>query len=145
MKHKQKNIREEMDSALRYILSDEPMPYDWFQLKGVRSFSLLRKPRYPRITIYVPECPYSSKKGYTARSVYVWWIHNPYDEIAHNEVIHHINFDPQDDRIENLMKVTRKQHGIIHSEFRLKPYPETFKNTLTYWCYPKTGLQNDKM
>ena len=144
MKHKRENIREEMGSALQYILSDEPVPHGWMQLKGVKSFSPLRKPIFPRVTIFAPQCPYSSK-GYVARSVYVWWCNNKDDEIKSNEVIHHINFDPQDDRIENLMKITRKDHGILHAKFRLKPYPATFKNTLTYWCCPDVVVLEDKI
>ena len=46
----------------------------------------------------------------------VWNHYNPKDEINSNDgfVIHHINEDKSDDRIENLMKMTYKEHNTFH-------------------------------
>jgi hypothetical protein len=34
--------------------------------------------------------------------------------LAYNEVVHHINGDPTDDRLENLELVSRQEHGSLH-------------------------------
>lgn len=42
--------------------------------------------------------------------------------------IHHINGNNKDNRIENLICVTRKEHGKIHREMRLKAKQEKSKD-----------------
>lgn len=49
---------------------------------------------------------------------YVWEKHN--GKIPEDYFIHHINGDKQDNRIENLMCVSRKEHGKIHANINKK-------------------------
>ena len=57
----------------------------------------------------------SSRKE-TPLSHDVWNFHNPEDEIISNDgfVIHHINENRSDDRIENLKKMTYREHNTLH-------------------------------
>jgi len=77
------------------------------------------KERNRDIIVFHPECPYSiNKKGAVSEHRYVWWLNHPDDPIAFNEMIHHINGDHKDNRIENLMKVKKKLHGQLHEAMR---------------------------
>jgi len=69
--------------------------------------------------VFHPECPYADKNtGKVPEHRYIWWLNNPDKKIKYNEMIHHVNGDHQDNRIENLMKVKRKQHGKLHEELK---------------------------
>ena len=61
-----------------------------------------------------PECPYSTSNGQCVEARYVWWKNHPEDKIKENEQIHHINGDPQDNRIGNLVKLTQPGHVRVH-------------------------------
>lgn len=66
-----------------------------------------------------PECPYKiSKRGTVAEHRYIWWLHHKNEPIEYNEMIHHINGNHQDNRIENLEKVKMKQHQDKHKDLR---------------------------
>lgn len=53
-------------------------------------------------------------EGYiVSESRYIWEQHN--GKIPKGMFIHHINGNSKDNRIENLQRVTRKEHGAIHS------------------------------
>lgn len=44
----------------------------------------------------------------------IWNFNCPKDPVLKGEAIHHINGDPSDDRIENLEKMIRGEHNILH-------------------------------
>ncbi len=46
----------------------------------------------------------------------VWLENNPNDKIKHNEVIHHVDGNPRNNRIENLNKMLRSNHVKFHME-----------------------------
>ena len=74
------------------------------------------------IYVFHPEsnCPYIISKwsGKVAEHRYIWWLNHPDQPIAYNEMIHHINGNHKDNRIENLEKVKMKQHGQRHKKLR---------------------------
>ena len=51
----------------------------------------------------------------------VWRKAHPDEPILPGDIIHHINGNHNDDRPENLMKVTRSEHGKYHAEARDNP------------------------
>lgn len=83
-----------------------------------------------------PECPYASHQGMCVESRYVWWKYHPEDIIKPNEEIHHINGDPTDNRIENLVKLAKPQHLIVHNrKSRHTQYDSYTKYALSHHQY----------
>lgn len=73
------------------------------------------------IIVIHPECPYSDpKSGKVPEHRYIWWLHHKDETIRFNECIHHMNGNHQDNRIDNLEKLTLKQHGQAHKKLRDK-------------------------
>ena len=71
------------------------------------------------IWVHHPECPYSNEKsGMVTESRYVWWLNHPEDPILTGEVIHHINLNRQDNRIENLAKLPWSGHSKLHQDIK---------------------------
>ena len=67
------------------------------------------------IIITAPECPYASGCGRVSEHRYVWWKHHKNDPpLKHGDIIHHINGNHKDNRIENLVRVSAKEHRRIH-------------------------------
>jgi hypothetical protein len=64
-------------------------------------------------TISHPSHPNASKDGYVREHVYMMSQHlgRP---IAKNEIVHHINEDRLDNRLENLQVMTRSEHHSLH-------------------------------
>jgi len=61
------------------------------------------------------DCPYKEvKNGRVMRPHWIWWKTHPNEPIKYNDEIHHINGNHQDDRPENLIKLTKKQHKLAH-------------------------------
>jgi hypothetical protein len=65
-----------------------------------------------------PECPYAYPlTGNVPEHRYVWWLHHKDDPLLKiGDIIHHINGNNQDNRIENLKLVTAKEHRKIHGK-----------------------------
>ncbi|MDX3311596.1 NUMOD3 domain-containing DNA-binding protein [Streptomyces sp. ME08-AFT2] len=76
-------------------------------------FRVPRQERHLHPTVY--------KDGYILRYVYVWNRVHPEDPVRRGDVIHHINENPSDDRIENLEKTTQPRHASHHSTGRQMP------------------------
>jgi hypothetical protein len=77
-----------------------------------------------RVFIRVPRSerhlhPTIRKDGYIQRYQYVWNTHHPEDPVREGDVIHHLNEDPADDRIENLEKTTQSKHARDHGFGRM--------------------------
>ena len=69
------------------------------------------------IWIYLPNNKFHFKGNYVRRSHLVWFAYH--GEIIENPfMIHHINEIRDDDRIENLQKITFSKHQKIHSKTR---------------------------
>lgn len=72
-----------------------------------------------RVYIYKPNHPNAMQSGrkYVARSRLVMSEHlnRP---LTSSEIVHHVNGDKLDDRVENLMVVTRAKHNTIHHNIK---------------------------
>lgn len=55
--------------------------------------------------------------GYAPETHVVWW-ENTGEVVGEDEVIHHINGDKQDNRFENLEKLSRSEHSSGHARPR---------------------------
>lgn len=68
------------------------------------------------ILVKAPECPYSSPMtGMVSEHRYVWWKYHKNDPpLGYGDIIHHINGNHKDNRIENLVRVDAKTHRKIH-------------------------------
>jgi len=72
-----------------------------------------------RVFVRIPNAerhlhPTMRKDGYIQRYQYVWNTAHPEDPVLPGDVIHHINEDRTDDRLENLEKTTQSKHAREH-------------------------------
>lgn len=69
------------------------------------------------ITIYFPDHPRSTEEGYILEHILVMecFIGR---HLKDDEVVHHVNFKKSDNRIENLMLMTKSEHMSYHSKKR---------------------------
>jgi endogenous inhibitor of DNA gyrase (YacG/DUF329 family) len=58
--------------------------------------------------------PTGSARGYILRYHLVWNEAHPDDPVLPGQIIHHLNDDSTDDRIENLAKMTQSEHARAH-------------------------------
>ncbi|MDY6857490.1 MAG: HNH endonuclease signature motif containing protein [Thermodesulfobacteriota bacterium] len=74
---------------------------------------------YGYIEIYKPECIYSDCSGYVKEHIFVM---SEYlgRKLSAGEVVHHINEDRSDNRIENLRLMARSDHVSLHLKGRRK-------------------------
>lgn len=69
------------------------------------------------ISVYKPDHPYASKDGYVMEHILVMENHiGRY--LAKDEVVHHINKNRSDNRLENLQLMTFKEHAGLHMKER---------------------------
>ena len=69
------------------------------------------------ILAYVPKHPHAHKDGYLMLHTVIMERHiGRY--LADNEVVHHINHDRADNRVENLMLMDKKEHMSMHMKER---------------------------
>jgi hypothetical protein len=59
------------------------------------------------------ECPYADEKGNVNEHVYVWWQRHG-ATIMPGEIVHHKDGNTHNNLIENLVKISRAEHGRIH-------------------------------
>lgn len=72
-----------------------------------------------RNAIYVPNRQGANSRGYMYLSRYL--MENEIGRsLKKDEVVHHINNDPLDDRIENLKLMGLREHTALHNAFRRK-------------------------
>lgn len=69
-----------------------------------------------RMRVYRPDFPRSNSGGWALRSLVVWWLNTGEVPVLGEEVIHHINENKLDDRLENLKKLTHSEHQKIHRD-----------------------------
>ena len=79
----------------------------------------MKKRKDGYIMVYVPDHPLATKEGYVMEHILVMEKHiGRY--ITRDEVVHHINENRSDNRIENLRLMTFKEHAKFHLEERRK-------------------------
>ena len=85
--------------------------------------------RDKRFIVYRPDYPCSKFEGYVPRAHVVWWLSTGL-VVPTGFVLHHINGDKLDDRIENLQLMTHADHTGLH---RSGEYKEPVLFTCQ-WC-----------
>ena len=109
-----------------YDKSNSAILHDELKERNVQKFLKIRKqlmkdlgnPEYysknkkPSTVTYIVDksCPYAQENGRVIEHYYVWWKHHPNDVVGYNQEIHHVNGDVFDNRIENLVVISKKLH-----------------------------------
>lgn len=85
---------------------------------------------YGYVFLQKPEHPNSDKRGYVREHVFIMSKHlgRP---LTKNELVHHINGIRNDNRIDNLIIMTRQQHASHHHKGLIKPNSLKNLNTRT--------------
>ncbi len=72
------------------------------------------------------EHPLSDPNGYAYEHLLIWI--SAGKEIADDEVLHHINGDRKDNRLENLERMSRSEHNNLHNKDKLRDNLGRFTN-----------------
>lgn len=84
---------------------------------GLNGYGHTKRQNCGYILAYAPKHPHAHKDGYVMLHTVIMERHiGRY--LADNEVIHHINHDKTDNRIENLMLMDKKEHMSMHMKER---------------------------
>ena len=79
-----------------------------------------------------PKHPTVTSRGYVHRSHFVWNTAHPNDPVIPGQLIHHINEDSEDDRLENLEKMASQvAHARHHFSKPRKPLSEAHKRAIS--------------
>lgn len=101
--------------------------------------------RHGRVYVRVPPeerhlHPTIRQDGYIKRYAYNWNRAHPEDPLTRGFVLHHINHDKTDDRVENLVKMTQSEHASLH--FRGVPKSEETRARMrAAWVVRKAKAQ----
>ena len=68
-----------------------------------------------RFRIYRPDYPRAYSEGYCLRAHVVWWLKHG-EPHPKNEELHHIDKSKDNDRIENLISLSKSEHRKIHQK-----------------------------
>lgn len=75
------------------------------------SGQILSQEGYPKIKIGITH-PLADPNGYAYEHILVWI--SAGNSLEKGEILHHINGDRLDNRLQNLEKMTRAQHNVVH-------------------------------
>lgn len=107
--HKGKKITEEQRRA---ISAKNSCNYN-----GLNGYGHTKKQNMGYVLVYVPKHPRAHKDGYVQFHTVIMERHiGRY--LAESEVVHHINHDKTDNRIENLRLMDKKEHMSMHMKER---------------------------
>lgn len=87
------------------------------------------------VLVYAPDHPASRKRGWVLEHRMVW--HDANGPIPKGHVIHHINEDKQDNRIDNLECLTMAEHAMKHWE-TTSPLLDRTRDAIYLLNYTKT-------
>lgn len=113
-------------------------PSCWYKWKSKQSPNRKKLIVGGYIRIYSPNHPRANKLGYIGEHILVMETYlgrflKPY------EVVHHIDFNPSDNRLSNLRLMLIKEHKKLHAEF--------LKDRVTFtcqWCEKRKTLRRSK-
>lgn len=84
---------------------------------GLNGYGHTKRHNRGYIIAYVPKHPHAHKDGYVMLHTVIMERHiGRY--LAYNEVVHHINHDRTDNRIENILLMDKKEHMSMHMKER---------------------------
>jgi hypothetical protein len=84
---------------------------------GTTTVRYRRRDKKPRRFIKISE-----QGGWTMFAKYLWEQH--YGSLRAGDVVHHLNGNQLDDRIENLIALPRTDHPVFHGRWGIKPLTE---------------------
>ena len=130
--HKEANILRDKLLRRNYNFLFERSPADHPNWKGGRRIS-----SGGYVELRIPEHPRARQNGYVFEHLIVSEKH--YGELTRDYVIHHINGSKQDNRIENLMVLSQKEHieiipNLVKENNELKKKISELEKQLKHFC-----------